>query len=178
MPSDRACGKTWKTLFISLIYLICTPNNVSAKFSGLSPLPGPLLSGSQSNLNNFGIKLKLVDCAWKCISPIFPLAYFLIIEKSKNAQKWPFLSLAGCSGPGKPDSKKYPMVGSHAGLSLIEWHRNQLNRSGQICCSLVYVNRGRSQVIFRTGLYRGHSASIPINLVPKFRASKAPQILL
>ena len=40
-PSDRACGKTWKTRFISLIYLIWAPNNVSAKFSGHSPLPGP-----------------------------------------------------------------------------------------------------------------------------------------
>ena len=40
MPSDRASQKTWKTHFTSFIYLICTPNNGSAKFSGLSPLPG------------------------------------------------------------------------------------------------------------------------------------------
>ena len=40
-PSDRGYQKTWKTQFTSLIYLICTPTNGSANFSGLSPLPGP-----------------------------------------------------------------------------------------------------------------------------------------
>ena len=37
---------------------------------------------------------------------------------------------------------------------------------------------GPSRDIFRTELYRGQSASIPTNLVPKFRASDALQTLL
>ena len=61
---------------------------------------------------------------------------------------------------------------------LIEWHRNQLNRFGQKGCRSVNVNRGRQNVIFRSGLNRGQSASIPKNLVPKFRALDALQTLL
>ena len=136
------------------------------------------LIGARSNLNKFGIVGKLVDCASKCTSSIFTFAYFLFVEKSKNTQKWPFLSLAGYSDSGKPGIKKFCMVGNQVGLCLIEWHQNQLNWPGQKCCSLSGKLMGPDGVIFRSGQNRGQSASIPTILVPKFWASDALKTLL
>ena len=103
---------------------------------------------------------------------------FLFVEKSKNSQKWPFLSLTGHSGSGSPGIKKFRMVGNQVGLCLIEWQKNWseiLKSQGTYPSEILVCPR---RVIFRTGLYRGQTASIPTNLVPKFWASDALQTLL
>ena len=93
----------------------------------------------------------------------------------KNDHFWVWRAIAGQGGSG---SKNHIWQGPMSDRCLIEWHRNQLNRFSQKGCRSVNVNRGRQSVIFRTGLKRGQSASIPTNLVPKIRASDALQTFL